>query len=128
MSTENHFRRDKGKMSLEATQKKYNEHYENFKNILDGSGETANKKPESKHDDYEKRYNRYKRLIRGAEENAMPNKPILVSRQEVSASRDFVEIDEDRDKESTFKIERAYKSKEASAEDDKLKMTKSLGR
>ena len=53
---------------------------------------------------------------------------MLKSRQEVSASRDYIEIDEDRDKESTFKIERAYKSKEASCEDDQLKMSRSLGR
>lgn len=81
-STENHFRRDKGKMSLEETQKKYKDHYENFKNIL-GSGDYSTKKV----DDYENRYNRYKRIMRGPEEGPKPNKPALKSRQEVSASR-----------------------------------------
>ena len=66
--------------------------------------------------------------MRAGEDHVLPSKPMLKSRQEVSASRDFIEIDEDRDKESTFKIERAYKSKEASFEDDQLKMSRSLGR
>ena len=78
--TENYFRRDKGKLSLEETQQKYKEHYDNVKSILNsGSASNTNKKStiDQKAEDYDRRYNRYKRLMMSADENFMPNKPIL---------------------------------------------------